>query len=172
MKMFCNTKTNNSRRRGFTLVEIMIVIAIIAIVASIIMYNMSKARAQAKLSQCVQNLRAIAAGVEMCKTEYPDLFGVSQNQTRDIVIDQDCFLVEKGFLKSVPMCPNGSNYNLVVGGFKHDTSGQNSSSGQTKDKLYYHISHVQKDCHKDCGLNGWNPYYRSGYGITYHDNYN
>lgn len=48
---------------GFTLEEIMVVIAIIAILASIIEYNFSRARAQAKLQACVQNLKTIATAV-------------------------------------------------------------------------------------------------------------
>ncbi len=46
-------------RRGFTLIELMIVIAIISILASIIIPNITRARERAKLTACLQNFRAI-----------------------------------------------------------------------------------------------------------------
>lgn len=94
------------RRAGFTLIEIMIVIAIIAILAGIAIPNAMQARAESQLSACNQNLKTIAQAVEMYSVRH-DIkrkpFGTAEpygnwSGTCD-------FLVEAGFLDKVPECP-------------------------------------------------------------------
>jgi type II secretion system protein G len=60
---------------GFTLIELMIVVAIIAILAGILIPNFVNARAQAQTSACESNLRAIATAMELYYADnqrYPD----------------------------------------------------------------------------------------------------
>jgi prepilin-type N-terminal cleavage/methylation domain-containing protein len=52
-------KTSASRKQGFTLVEIMIVVAIIGLLASIAIPNFVKARTTAQQNACINNLRLI-----------------------------------------------------------------------------------------------------------------
>ena len=56
-------------RRGFTLVEIMIVVAIIGLLASIAMPNFSQARNSARSNVCLNNLRLIDSAKEMFALE-------------------------------------------------------------------------------------------------------
>jgi prepilin-type N-terminal cleavage/methylation domain-containing protein len=52
-------KLNTSRKAGFTLVEIMIVVAIIGLLAAIAIPNFVRARETAQTNACINNLRQI-----------------------------------------------------------------------------------------------------------------
>lgn len=80
-------------REGFTLIELMIVIAIIAILAAILVPNMIRARSRAHLTNCVNNLRNIGSALEMYTIDndnrYPNSLG----------------LLTPNYLKTIPECP-------------------------------------------------------------------
>jgi type II secretion system protein G len=54
---------------GFTLVEMMIVVAIIAILVAILMPNFMRARAQAQTASCMMNLKEIATAMELYQSD-------------------------------------------------------------------------------------------------------
>lgn len=60
-----NDKEQYAGQRGFTLLELMIVVAIIAILAGILIPNFTHARAQAQTAACEANLREIATAFEL-----------------------------------------------------------------------------------------------------------
>lgn len=65
-------------QRGFTLLEMMVVVAIIAILAAILIPNFTHARAQAATSACMGNLKTIATAFELYYTDkqaYPGTTG-------------------------------------------------------------------------------------------------
>ena len=55
--------------RGFTLLEMMVVVAIIAILAGILIPNFTRARAQAATSACMGNIKMIATALELYYTD-------------------------------------------------------------------------------------------------------
>ena len=63
-------RTLHSKRGGFTLVEIMIVVAIIALLAAIAVPNFLRSRKRSQATTILEDLRAIDAAIDLYSIEF------------------------------------------------------------------------------------------------------
>src|ERR1700691_4733209 len=63
-------KMNKSKKQGFTLVEIMIVVAIIGLLAAIAIPNFVRARTTSQMNACINNLRQIDGAKQQWALEH------------------------------------------------------------------------------------------------------
>ncbi len=66
----------NSRRHAFTLVELLVVIAVIALLAAILFPVFAQAREKARQTSCLSNLRQLGTGMSMYFQDYDDRYPI------------------------------------------------------------------------------------------------
>ena len=89
----------NTRKAGFTLIEIMIVVAIIGLLAAIAIPNFVRARAQAQTNACINNLRQIDGAKQQWALENKVAATASPGDT-----DIQPYM-GRGSNGSLPICP-------------------------------------------------------------------
>lgn len=62
------------KRKGFTLIELMIVIAIIAILAAVLVPNFMRAREASRYTACKSNLKTFSTCMEMYSNDYDGMY--------------------------------------------------------------------------------------------------
>ena len=88
------------REKGFTLVEIMIVVAVIAIISAIAIPNFMAARSRSRANACKANLRQIDSAVEEAAMDYGLTDGRSVSFANLV----------PNYIKRTPICPAGGTY--------------------------------------------------------------
>jgi prepilin-type N-terminal cleavage/methylation domain-containing protein len=102
-------QTKNLRKAGFTLVEIMIVVAIIGLLAAIAIPNFVKARATSQANACINNLRIIDAAVNQFALEAHRTTGNTITYPTDLLP-----YIKLNATGAIPGCPAGGTYTLAV----------------------------------------------------------
>lgn len=97
-------KKSVTGKSGFTLVEIMIVVAIVALLAAIAVPAFAKYRAASRRSACIANLRQMENAKSVWAQE-------NRKGTTDTPADTDLFGLDK-YLRSKPQCAASGIYGL------------------------------------------------------------
>jgi len=95
-------RIETSRRGGFTLVEIMIVVAIIGLLAAIAIPNFVKARSLSQKNACIENLRQIFGAKATWALE-------ERHDVGETPADTDLFGPTR-YIREKPECPASGNY--------------------------------------------------------------
>jgi len=105
-------KTNQTNpRKAFTLVEIMIVVAIVGLLTALAIPNLLRARARSQATTCINNLRQIDTAIQQFAIEAGKHLGDTINWPDDLTP-----YIKLNSQGSIPPCPANGTYTVGIVG--------------------------------------------------------
>jgi prepilin-type N-terminal cleavage/methylation domain-containing protein len=101
-------KLTTSRKSGFTLVEIMIVVAIIGLLAAIAIPNFVKARTTSQANACINNLRQMDGAVQQWALEN------KQAANATVTLPDITPYIKLDATGNLPGCPANGTYGVTA----------------------------------------------------------
>jgi prepilin-type N-terminal cleavage/methylation domain-containing protein len=98
-------------KKGFTLVEIMIVVAIIGILIAIAVPGFLRARENSRGQACQENLTKIDGAKEQWALEFKHSNGTDLTDSDAFLNDVNIFGTS-GYVKKTPKCPSSGTYTV------------------------------------------------------------
>ena len=138
--------------RGFSMVEIIIVVAVISILASILMPNFTQSRDKAKLKACISNEKSIFIAAEMYANDNQGLYpNAPFSPNGGMKIKNGCLLCTLEYLPPYPArcpaAPSGYYYWLA--------------SDSPFNASFVWCSSITPGCHNSLGISNSYPRYYS-----------
>jgi prepilin-type N-terminal cleavage/methylation domain-containing protein/prepilin-type processing-associated H-X9-DG protein len=101
-------------RAGFTLIELMVVVAVIAILAAILYPVFAQARDRARQASCVSSLKQIGTAMDLYRQDYDQSFPTNEYLVSGEVPADDVNAIDGKRPYYVQLNPYIKNYNLFV----------------------------------------------------------
>ena len=97
------------RLRGFTLVEIMMVMAIVVLIVSVAVVEGVQFRKQANESNCMGNLKTIATGFEVYAARHSGAYAPEEESSLQFLVDDHCLFQDLTAISQI------GNFRYVIG---------------------------------------------------------
>jgi prepilin-type N-terminal cleavage/methylation domain-containing protein len=113
------SRLNSNRSRGFSLVELLVVLAIIAILASLLLPALARAKERGRRAVCLSNLSQLLKACTMYAMDNDDKFFPARQGAVQIALDpiEQRAAANAGLFGTIWTCPNRPSFPVYEAGY-------------------------------------------------------